>query len=123
MGGLESSEEGSGLQLEEGGPEASEGLPEPPRTKKKRIFKTDRNHEEPHKVERVRTFVEKIKVILLTLPPYSPELNDIERTFSWTKRALSRRANIGNLEDDVKGVFKGLEGCTLATGVCRACDK
>ena len=44
-----------------------------------------------HKTKNVKILVKKLKWIVLTIPPYSPELNQIEHTFGILKRRISKR--------------------------------
>ena len=56
-----------------------------------------------HKVDGVREAIEGAKCRLLYLPPYSPDLNPIEKAFSKLKRALRDWA-----ARTVEGVYEGL---------------
>ena len=42
-----------------------------------------------HKSQKTIDLIEQSGHIILFLPPYSPDLNPIEKTFGWIKRALS----------------------------------
>ena len=44
-----------------------------------------------HKTKEVKLLVKKLKWIVFTIPPYSPELNQIEHTFGILKSKISRR--------------------------------
>jgi transposase len=58
-----------------------------------------------HKVEGVREAIEAAKCRLEYLPPYSPDLNPIEKAFSKLKRALRDWA-----ARTVEGIYEGLRG-------------
>ena len=44
-----------------------------------------------HKTKKVKQLVKKLKWIVFTIPPYSPELNQIEHTFGILKLRISKR--------------------------------
>ena len=44
-----------------------------------------------HKTKKVRVIMKKLKWVVFTIPPYSPELNQIEHTFGILKVRISKR--------------------------------
>ena len=44
-----------------------------------------------HKTKKVRIIMKKLKWVVFTIPPYSPELNQIEHTFGILKVRISKR--------------------------------
>ena len=44
-----------------------------------------------HKTKKVKQLVKKLKWIVFTIPPYSPELNQIKHTFGILKLRISKR--------------------------------
>ncbi len=54
-----------------------------------------------HKVEGIQEMIEERGLLLLYLPPYSPDLNPIEEAFSSMKAWL--RANCDDIQDQLEG--------------------
>ena len=44
-----------------------------------------------HKTKAVKQLIKKLKWVAFTIPPYSPELNQIEKTFGILKTKISKR--------------------------------
>ena len=44
-----------------------------------------------HKTKKVRIIMKKLKWVVFTIPPYSPELNQIEHTFGILKVRIAKR--------------------------------
>ena len=44
-----------------------------------------------HKTKSVKLLIKKLKWVVFTIPPYSPELNQIEHTFGILKTKISKR--------------------------------
>ena len=44
-----------------------------------------------HKTKEVKLLVKKLRWVVFTIPPYSPELNQIEHTFGILKSKISKR--------------------------------
>jgi transposase len=66
-----------------------------------------------HRVQGVRTALERRGVALIYLPPYSPDLNPIEQ--AWSKiKAIVRAANARCIEALVDAVAKALAAITAA---------
>ena len=53
-----------------------------------------------HKTKKVRIIIKRLKWVVFTIPPYSPELNQIEHTFGILKvRIYKRNFNIKEFKD------------------------
>ena len=64
-----------------------------------------------HKTNKVTKLIKDLKLIMFTIPPYSPELNKIENTFGIIKNKLSfRNLNIKQLKqlaiEEIKNMKK-----------------
>ena len=44
-----------------------------------------------HKTKKVRIIIKRLKWVVFTIPPYSPELNQIEHTFDFLKVRIYKR--------------------------------
>ena len=56
-----------------------------------------------HKTKKVRVIMKKLKWVVFTIPPYSPELNQIEHTFGILKVRISKRNfNIKKFKEIIK---------------------
>ena len=44
-----------------------------------------------HKAKKVKLLVKKLRWVVFSIPPYSPELNQIEHTFGILKSNISKR--------------------------------
>ena len=56
-----------------------------------------------HKTKKVRVIMKKLKWVVFTIPPYSPELNHIEHTFGILKVRISKRNfNIKEFKEIIK---------------------
>ena len=62
-----------------------------------------------HKIKEVKILVKKLGWIVFTIPPYSPELNQIEHTFGILKsKMLKRNSNANTVMQVVKEEIKCL---------------
>ena len=56
-----------------------------------------------HKTKKVRVIMKKLKWVVFTIPPYSPELNQKEHTFGILKVRISKRNfNIKEFEEIIR---------------------
>ena len=56
-----------------------------------------------NKTKKVKVIMKKIKWVVFTIPPYSPELNQIEHTFGILKVRISKRNfNIKKFKEIIK---------------------
>ena len=56
-----------------------------------------------HKTKKVRIIIKKLNWVVFTIPPYSPELNQIEHTFGILKvRIAKRNVNIKELKEIIR---------------------
>ena len=56
-----------------------------------------------HKTKKVRIIMKKLKWVVFTIPPYSPELNQIEHTFGILKvRIAKRNFNIKKFKEIIR---------------------
>ena len=56
-----------------------------------------------HKTKKVRNIMKKLNWVVFTIPPYSPELNQIEHTFSNLKvRIAKRNFNIKKFKEIIR---------------------
>lgn len=65
-----------------------------------RNFSLDVDHCAAHPVAGVRAIIENTGAMVLYLPPYSPQLNPIEGTFSVMKQWLRRHDTLLMVTDD-----------------------
>ena len=65
-----------------------------------------------HHVEEIQTLLRDSGIFVIFLPPYSPDLNPIELTFSYIKRYLQEHQEIiqaaNNLSDIIKSAFNSI---------------
>lgn len=62
-----------------------------------------------HKSAKTRELIEQAKCQLLFLPPYSPDLNPIEKFWAWLKKKIQETiSSFKTLEDALCHVFKNL---------------
>ncbi len=69
-----------------------------------------------HKVDSVRQCLEKAGMVLLYLPPYSPDFNPIEQAFAKIKALLRRaaRRSFDAILDALKHILKGFRPAECA---------
>ena len=77
-----------------------------------------------HHVEEVQTLLRDSGIFVIFLPPYSPDLNPIELTFSYIKQYLQEHQEIiqaaNNLSDIIKSAFNSItiDQCINWIGSC-----
>ena len=77
-----------------------------------------------HRVEEVQTLLRDSGIFVIFLPPYSPDLNPIELTFSYIKQYLQEHQEIiqaaNNLSDIIKSAFNSItiDQCINWIGSC-----
>lgn len=60
-----------------------------------------------HKGGRIKQLIQSIGCEVLYLPPYSPDLNKIERCWSWLKSRIRKHLNyLGSLRDAMEHVLR-----------------
>jgi transposase len=70
-----------------------------------------------HYHERVRELINSVGVLLLFLPPYSPDLNPIEETFSAVKSFLKANEEIASTSRDIENILLAAFG-NVTPGDC-----